>query len=165
MQRSKEKITKRDLRKLLHLARGDVEAFFDRNPAYSMYRNKECLIALCQGSALHFLDGKNGVKDFDVWFFYPDKGIPLPFRRRGVVDFGESKFGVHPKAKQRGYTGRTVDVLMRSDAFFTRKRPELAITNYLESKKSKTSQLLSQKAVVALYPESLFGKALWPAPL
>jgi hypothetical protein len=25
---------------------------------------------LCQGAALHYLDGRTGVKDFDVWSFY-----------------------------------------------------------------------------------------------
>jgi len=25
---------------------------------------------LCQGAALHYVNGKNGVKDFGVWSFY-----------------------------------------------------------------------------------------------
>ena len=29
--------------------------------------------ALCQGAALHYVDAKNGVKDFDVWSFYTQR--------------------------------------------------------------------------------------------
>lgn len=162
MERSPEIITKSDLKKLLSLARSDIESFFARNPSYKEYEGKELLVALCQGGALHYLDGKNGVKDFDIWFFYPLKSRNLPYRRRGVVDFGESKFGVHPKFKAKGYKGRTVDVLMRSDAYFIDSEPEQAIVRYLKYKNSKTSNLLAQKAVIGLYPESIFGKKLWP---
>ena len=73
-----------------------MESFFARNPTYKKYHGKEALVALCQGAALHYLDKKNGVKDFDVWFFYPSLQKPLPYRRTGAVDFGKSKFGVHP---------------------------------------------------------------------
>lgn len=162
IERSPEVITKSDLKTLFTLARSDVEAFFARNPSYKQCEGKEVLVALCQGGALHYLDRKNGVKDFDIWFFYPLKSRNLPYRRRGVVDFGESKFGVHPKFKSKGYKGRTVDVLMRSDTFFSSSEPEKAIISYLKYKNSKTSNLLAQKAVIGLYPERLFGKKLWP---
>ena len=162
MERSLETITKSDLKKLLKLARGDIERFFARNPRYRSYEGKEALIALCQGSALHYLDKRNGVKDFDVWFFYPSKTPGLPYRRGGVVDFGESKFGVHPKMKKKGYLGRSVDVLMRSEPFFNGRHPEKEIKEYLLHKGSKTSNLLSAKAVIGLYPEKLLGVKLWP---
>ena len=162
MKRSLEIITKRDLKKLLALARTNIESFFKRNPSYCEYNGKEVLVALCQGGALHYIDRKNGVKDFDVWFFYPMKPRKLPYRRRGVVDFGESKFGVHPEMKRKGYSGRTVDVLMRSDAFFKGKSPETEVVEYLRYKNSATSKLLAKKAVIGLYPERLFGKRLWP---
>ncbi len=160
MKRSPEIITKSDLKKLLTLARTDIDSFFNRNPSYCDYVGNEVLITLCQGGALHYIDRKNGVKDFDVWFFYPMKSRNLPYRRRGVVDFGKAKFGKHPEDK--GYIGRRIDVLMRSDSFFNIKDPELALTNYLNKKKSKTSKLLAQKAVIGLYPYSVFGKVLWP---
>ena len=165
MRRSYEIITKRDLRKLLTLARTNLDSFFKRNPSYSMYNGKEVLVALCQGGALHYIDKKNGVKDFDVWFFYPMKSRNLPYRRRGVIDFGESKFGVHPDMKRKGYSGRTVDVLMRSDSFFKGSSPESEIVDYLLHKKSATAKLLAKKAVIGLYPERLFGKRLWPQKL
>lgn len=162
MRRSIEKITKADLKKLRRLAYADIEDFFKRNPIYKRpYKGKEVLVALCQGAALHYIDGKNGVKDFDVWLFYPKKEPRLPYRRRGVVDFGSSKFGRHPDAKPE-YTGRTVDVLMRSDQCFNKRGPESGLVRYLSDPKTKTAKLLGQKAVIGLYPESVFGKVLWP---
>ena len=70
-ERSPELITEKDLRRILKLALGNIEAFFDRNSRYNIYSGKECLIALAQGGALHYIDKQNGIKDFDVWFFYP----------------------------------------------------------------------------------------------
>ncbi len=71
MERSKERITKSDLKRLLKLSEKDMIQFFERNKKYSkQYNNKHVLVALCQGAALHYIDKKNGVKDFDVWFFY-----------------------------------------------------------------------------------------------
>jgi len=73
MERSQEKITKSDLRKLLRLTEKNILAFFERNPIYKKaYKNKQVLAALCQGAALHYIDKENGVKDFDVWFFFPN---------------------------------------------------------------------------------------------
>jgi hypothetical protein len=160
MKRSMAKITRADLRKLHRLARADMDAFFERNLHYRAYSGKEALVALCQGAALHFLDGRNGVKDFDVWFFYPPMSFSLPPRRRGVVDFGASKFGKHPNSK--GYIGRTVDVLMRSDSAFSGCSANEGIARYLERPRTTTARLLAEKAVVGLYPASVFGKVLWP---
>jgi hypothetical protein len=45
--------------------------------------------ALCQGAALHYVNGKNGVRDFDVWSFYArHDDWPFPARWRGTGDFG-----------------------------------------------------------------------------
>lgn len=140
----------------------DIDDFFDRKPKYKRnYLGKEKLVALCQGAALHYIDGKNGVKDFDVWFFYPQKGVViLPYRRTGLVDFGKSKFGKHPNLPC--FEGRGIDVLMRSTKYFNRGSPETCIADYLSSRKSPTAKYLSQKAVIGLYPESVLGKVLWP---
>jgi hypothetical protein len=160
MNRSLEKITKSDLRKLLLLARGDIDDFFERKPEYrKLYKGKEVLVALCQGAALHYVDGVNGVKDFDVWFFYPKYSKQLPYRRRGTVDFGPSKFGSFPK--DVGFRGRRTDVLMRSDSAFSTGSPDTAIEQYLTNAKTSTAKHLSHKAVIGLYPESVFGKVLW----
>ena len=161
MERSLEKITRGDLSKLLSIARADIDAFFQRNPQYiAEYKGKEKLIALGQGAALHYIDGVNGVKDFDVWFFYPRFGQNLPYRRRGVADFGKSKFGVHPD--DHAFSGRRVDVLMRSDAKFNHGAPNECLGAYLEAGRTTTAKQLAAKAFVGLYPEPFFGKVLWP---
>lgn len=161
MERSLEKITESDLAKLLSIARADIEQFFQRNPHYiSEYQGKEKLIVLGQGAALHYLDGVNGVKDFDVWFFYPKYTQNLPYRRRGIADFGESKFGIHPE--DIGFSGRRVDVLMRSDTHFSHGSPEKCLRDYLTASQTSTSRQLAAKAFVGLYPEEVFGKVLWP---
>ncbi|WP_163833394.1 hypothetical protein [Spartinivicinus ruber] len=90
---------------------------------------------------------------------FPEAGINLPCRRRGVVDFGQSKFGKHPDVTE--YEGRTVDVLMRSDKAFNNTTAESGIANYLSKPRTKTARLLAQKAVIGLYPENIFGKVMW----
>jgi hypothetical protein len=61
-----------DLRRLAALA-ADAEAeLFRRNPDGSgRYAGRLLGRALCQGAALHYVNGRNGVKDFDVWSFMP----------------------------------------------------------------------------------------------
>jgi hypothetical protein len=97
-ERSYERIEKEDLEKLLKFAIDDREDFFARYPRWKhLYANRVICIALCQGAAQHFVDGKNGVKDFDVWTFYADhQDAPFPYRRIGRRDFGISKFGCYP---------------------------------------------------------------------
>jgi len=44
---------------------------FQRNPRGSgRYAGRLLGRTLCRGAALHYVNGKNGVKDFDVWSFY-----------------------------------------------------------------------------------------------
>ena len=159
-QRSEAIITEKDFREILKLAQEDIESFFNRNPRYKPYSGKECLITLGQGGALHYIDQKNGVKDFDVWFFYPAiDDIVLPYRRRGVIDFGESKFGRHPDDK--GYKGRKIDVMMRSIPHFSQDNPEKSLQEYLSKGSTKTANMLARKAMLGLFPDLFFGKVLW----
>jgi len=113
--RSLAPIGRGDLLRLGVLA-AEAEAGLSARHPHGAARNAGRLLcrALCQGAALHFLDGKNGVKDFDVWSFYAalDDG-PFPYQWRGTADFGPSKFGRytgHPPS----YTGRRADFLGRS---------------------------------------------------
>ena len=163
MKRSLEKITRSDLKKLYELSASVMDSFFERNPIYKKpFQGKQVVAALCQGAALHYIDGKNGVKDFDVWFFYSDKkNICMPYRTVLCADFGKSKFGRIPM--QKHHEGRGIDVLMRSDSAFNTRDPVKGITDYLSKHRTKTAGFLSQKAAVGLYPESVFGRVLWPA--
>src|ERR1700761_1176793 len=93
--RSPARIDRNDFLRLAKLA-ADVEAgLFARHPhGAGRYAGQLVCRALCQGAGLHYVDERNGVKDFDVWSFYAarDDG-PFPYRWRGTADYGPSKFG------------------------------------------------------------------------
>lgn len=112
MGRSLARIDRSDLLRLAALAAEAEEGLFARHPdGVGRYAGRLLCRALCQGAALHYLDGRNGVKDFDVWSFYAarDDG-PFPYRRRGTADFGPSKSGRWP-GDPPSYAGRRVDFL------------------------------------------------------
>src|ERR1017187_928917 len=113
--RSLARIDRNDLLRLAELA-AEVEAgLFARNPqGAGRYVGRLLCRALCQGAALHYLDARNGVKDFDVWSFYAERDDgPFPYRWRGTADFGPSEFGRYP-GDPRSFTGRRVDLPGRS---------------------------------------------------
>jgi hypothetical protein len=81
-ERSLARIEVADLLQLAALA-ADAEAeLFRKNPDGSgRYAGRLLGRALCQGAALHYLNGHNGVKDFDVWSFYAQyDDWPFPVR-------------------------------------------------------------------------------------
>jgi len=155
--RSFEKINDSDLTKLCEIAIKDSENFVSR---YPRYKARIVGIALCQGAALHYIDGRNGVKDFDVWTFY-DKNTAaaiFPPRRHGTCDFGPSKFG--RRLEDAGFTGRRVDLFGRSIDQFS--DPVSSIQTYLGNARTPAAFNLSQKAAVLLYPGNLRGRVIWP---
>jgi hypothetical protein len=83
--RSPARIDRDDLLRLAELAAGAEAGLFSRNPnGAGRYAGRLLCRALCQGAALHYLDGENGVKDFDVWSFYASRDDgPFPYRWRG----------------------------------------------------------------------------------
>jgi hypothetical protein len=91
---------------------------FQKNPHLEAYRDRKLLIALCQGAALHYVNGENGVKDFDVYTFYARLStVMLTPRRHATADFGESEFGFWPKdvpVRGQRFVGRRIDLLQRS---------------------------------------------------
>jgi hypothetical protein len=107
-------ITRGDLARLAALADTDRQDFFKRNPGTRhLYADRLFAVALCQGAALHYLDGINGIKDLDVWSFYdqhPQRQYPP--RRIAQVDFGDPKFGTSDDSPQ--FAGRRVDLIGRS---------------------------------------------------
>ena len=119
-------------------------------------------VALCQGAALHYLDGRNGVKDFDVWTFYaqhPDG--PFPSRRVARADFGPSKFGRMPN-DIRPYAGRRVDLIGRSLPAEPEADPVDALRRYLTSARTSSARALAAKAVVLIDPANHRGLVVWP---
>ncbi len=119
------------------------------------------------GGALHYLDCKNdaektnGVKDLDVYSFYADDpGIPWPYRRHGVSDFGESEFGYHPN-KRPHFVGRHVDLMGRALPVEPDADAVEAVRTWLATSNNATPRLLREKAVVGLHPAKYFGKVIW----
>lgn len=163
MDRSLARIDVADLLRLAALA-ADAEAeLFRRNPRGSgRYAGRLLGRALCQGAALHYVNGKNGVKDFDVWSFYAQlDDWPFPVRWRGTRDFGPSKFGRYPGDPPR-YAGRRVDLLGRSLPAAPGTDPAHAIRDYLAAGRTNSARALAAKAAVLIDPMDRAGEIIWP---
>jgi len=121
---------------------------------------KPIAVALCQGAAMHYHDGSNGIKDFDVWFFFPfNPKKRLPDRAIWNWDYVNPKFGRHPSIPD--YKGRRVDVLVRSIRSHSSKGSVKTIHQYLKSENTPSSRKLAKKAVVMLFPTRLLGRVIW----
>lgn len=152
-----------DLSRLAEIAKQDRISFFTAYPKWrNLYGNRLLCVTLCQGAALHYVDGKNGVKDFDVWTFYAEnKEAQFPPRRRKAEDFGASKFGRWPGDRLH-YTGRRVDLIGRSLPVNPDANPIEAVRAYLRMGQTNTARELAKKAVVIIEPEDLIGIVIWP---
>lgn len=160
--RSLVPITTDDLDRLARIARLDREDLFERNAHLRALADRVIAVALCQGAALHFLDGRNGVKDFDVWTFYaahPDAMFPP--RRTVARDFGDPKFSKSPDRPE--FVGRKVDLLGRSLHADVDADPVAVLQAYLSERRTDSARRLAQKAVVLLEPRSRLGTVVWPA--
>lgn len=160
--RSLERIGRADLRRLAEIAHRDLKSLFERRPETGrLYRRRLFAVALCQGAALHYVNGTNGVKDFDVWsFFRANPSRPFPYRRNASADFGDPRFGKSPGWES--YVGRRVDLLGRSLAIPKGCSPAAALQEYLSSGRTNTARALAKKAVVLLYPPQYLGDVVWP---
>ena len=164
--RSYKRIKKKDLLKLAGIAEVDRIEFFERHPRWKRAYSKRIIcVALCQGAALHYVDGKNGIKDFDVWTFYSKHSSqPFPYRRVGHRDFGKSKLGRLVK-DIKNYEGRRVDLIGRSINASLKADPVKALQAYLSNVKTPTARALAKKAVIMLEPKKLLGKVVWQQTL
>jgi hypothetical protein len=161
--RSLAQIDRSDLLRLAGLA-AEVEAgLFARNPGGAgRYADRLLCRALCQGAALHYVDEKNGVKDFDVWSFYAVDGEgPFPYRWRGTADYGPSKFGRYP-GDPPSFTGRRVDFLGRSLPAPPDADAAAAVSAYLSTARTASAKALAAKAAVLIEPQHLVGEIIWP---
>jgi hypothetical protein len=161
---SLERITRADLRRLATLALDYFDDLFKRRAHGSgRFRSRLLLLALCQGAALHYVDGSHGVKDFDVWGFF--KALPdVSFPSRGVhgrVDFGRSRFGRHPGDADR-YEGRRVDIPGRSINGRPGEDAIGAVRRWLaDGRRDSSAWHLAKRPVIAIYPEPLLGQRIW----
>jgi hypothetical protein len=161
--RSLARIGRADLLRLAALA-ADAEAdLFRRKPQGSgRYAGRLLGRALCQGAALHYVNKRNGVKDFDVWSFYAQyDDWPFPARWRGTRDFGPSRFGRYPGDPPR-YSGRRVDLLGRSLPAEPGADPAKVLRCYLAARRTDSAKCLAAKAVVLIHPENRAGEIVWP---
>jgi hypothetical protein len=162
MGRSYRQLTNADLKRLGQIAARDRDDLFRRKPGLGrLYSGRLFAVALGQGAALHYLNGKNGIKDLDVWSFYraaPER--PYPYRRRGIADFGNPKFGKTDDSPQ--FVGRRVDLLGRSLDATDFSDPLVVLRDYLANGTTKSARLLALKAVILIEPEALLGSVVWP---
>lgn len=164
MTRAYEPLTKADLKRLGRIAAQDRADLFERKPETGrLYAGKLFAVALCQGGALHYLDGKNGIKDLDVWsFFVPNIRRPFPPRRRAKLDFGDPRFGITDDCPH--FVGRRVDHIGRCIPAADYSDPVGVLRSYLRSGTTESARLLSQKAMVLIEPLHLLGTVVWPVP-
>lgn len=143
--RSLAPINTDDLERLAQIARLDRIDFFNRNPRYRVLADRVIAVVLCQGAALHFLDGRHGVNDFDVWTFYAaHPNATYPWRRPIVgCDFGDPKFGQSPDRPE--FVGRKVDMLGRSLHADVDADPVVVLQAYLSERRTDSARRLSQK--------------------
>ena len=160
--RSYEPIELEDLAYLAGISRQDREDLFARKPRYRVLEDGLVCVVLCQGAALHFVEGKNGVKDFDVWTFYAagSDHPPFPWRRRAARVFGDPGFGRAPD--KPSFVGRRVDLLARSIETCPEADPAEILRGYLSGGRTASARALARKAAVLLEPSDRLGTVVWP---
>jgi len=160
--RSYAHIEPADLNRLAQIARRDREAFFARHPRYAPLRDQIVAVALCQGAALHYVDGVTGIKDIDVWTFYgPCAAIEYPPRRPvASYDFGDAKFGRTRDFEH--FAARKVDCLGRSIPARAGADPIATLREYLRNPRTTSAGRLAEKAVVLMEPRGMLGTVVWP---
>jgi hypothetical protein len=138
-ERSFEPIRREDLARLAEIARGALEDLIRRCPQRAPCRERLAAIALFQGAACHYLDGRTGAKDFDVWLFFSEiPGQPFPYRWHSRYDYGPSRFGRTPGLWG---PGRRVDVLGRALKISPDEDPARAISGYPEAGRTETASI------------------------
>lgn len=162
LSRSYEPLVAADLKRLGRLAALDRADLFRRKiETGRLYGDRLFAVALCQGGALHYLDGKNGIKDLDVWsFFKPNPEGRFPYRRRAELDFGDPKFGQSEDAPS--FVGRRVDHIGRAIPDTDYSDPVAVLRRYLRNGKTESARRLSAKPVILIEPARFFGTVVWP---
>lgn len=163
-EKSYERITRNDLKRLLSIARQERDDFFARHKEYAiLYRKRVLCAALCDGAALHFTNGVSGVRTFDVFTFYAEHPeAPFPHWHEERYDFGPGrKFGRLPGSPET-FRGRPVNLAGRSIDASPADDPVEALHYYLRRGATPVSRRLAEQAVVLLEPEKLMGYVAWP---
>ncbi len=161
-ERSLERIRKADLKRLARIALQERQDLFERHPEWALlYRKRLLCSALCQGAALHFINGTTGVSDFDVWTFYAEHPeAAFPHHLVSHRDFGKSRFG--RETGSPAYEGRRVDLTGRSLPCKPDAEPVEVLQAYLRRGDTPSSRELRLKAVVLIEPDEYLGYVVWP---
>lgn len=145
-----------ELRSLLELADAEERAFFDRNPHLARpYRRRLLAIALCQGAALQYIRRGRGVNDFDVHFFYAQNPAK-PRLARAVKRISDVTVGTFKKIPVDFI--RTIVPITHADL---KQSLRERIEAFLREGPTSNAVHLSKKAVVGLFPKTIFAKVLW----
>lgn len=157
MDRRYEHLTKGDLKQLASIASAEHDAFFRRNPHREYQRNRILLVGLCQGAARHFVDRRNGVKDFDIHFFYWRPVDERHMRCHRRVERLVGTFGRRP-----------IDFLRTSirvrEGMETRMTPEGSlevVRRFLRERPTTSARHLAMHPVIGLLPAGQLGKIVW----
>ena len=157
MDRRYEKVTTRDLEQLAALAATEQDAFFRRNPHREYQRQRLLLAALCQGAARHYVDGRNGVKDFDIHFIYWRRAGERHMRCRRCVEQLVGAFG-----------HRSIDLLRTSIIVPEGVEPQMTpdasleiVRQFLRRRSTRTAWHLAKNPVIGLLPTAQLGKVVW----
>ena len=161
--RSFERITRVDLKRLARIARIEREDFFGRHKEYAiLYRKRVLCTALCEDAALHYINGQTGVSTFDVFTFYAEHPeASFPHWHEDRYDFGRSKFG-RLKSASETFKGRPVNLAGRSIDASPTDHPIEALQYFLRRTSNPVPRRLAEKAVVLIEPEPFSGYLAWP---
>ncbi|ADI73385.1 conserved hypothetical protein [Methanohalobium evestigatum Z-7303] len=171
-ERSYRKIEIKHLQKLKDISVNDQNIFFNKNPKYEFFRDRLFCILLVQGAALHYVNGTNGIKDFDILLLYKQnleekdengKLIKIPYRRLIAYDCGMPEFGRYPHDDINQYPNRRVDVLIREIGEDLTDNYDLitGIRKYFETGNTPSIKQWKNKDVVGIWPEEIQGDLVW----
>lgn len=183
--RSRARLTDAHLARLSELAAADHQRFFAHRPEYL---GRLVAVTLAQGAALHYVNGRTGIKDLDVWsFFAAIPGARFPADRREThADFGPSELGRQrydltaarsPRELARfrhwtTFSGRRVDLLMRQlpvapdasiEDAIAALRAWLTAGAASRAKDPPSSWHLARKAMILIDPIEGRGNLVWPS--
>lgn len=163
------KLRRDDLDRLLKIEREWRASLEQRKEHWRLYADRLLCVCLAQGGALHLIDGKNGIKDLDVYRFFaahPDRPKPDPaiYRGRTFKDMGRSRLGKRTDRDGTtgfpGYAGRNVDIFSVALPVGPRSDPVPAIRALLARPRTDTERALAAKAVVLI--DRQFPIVAWP---
>jgi hypothetical protein len=153
-----------DLDRLAEIAADDRAKFFAAHPEWARYYADRYIgSALCQGAALHYVYGKTGVQDFDVYSFFSANPHRRWYAKRNKhVDFGDPRFG--QSIDRADFVGRRVDLFGRGISRLAGESAPACIRRWLTEGPTDSARRLAKKAVVLLDPPENRGDVLWPPP-